>query len=119
MWKKIKNNFDELNSSELKQILKNLKLYKDLSSKLWNRWKKLFFSIIEKKSLYKIEYFENMSEKEALDNAIIAYKKVFLETPNIKDINLISKKSLSWGIKIYKDDNMNDLSFKKVENILI
>jgi hypothetical protein len=119
MWEKIKHNFDGLDLSKLKEVLKSLKLYKDLSSKLWNRGKKLFTSIKSKKSLYKVEYFEGISEKEALREALLAYKRVFGETPNSEDIILQSKKSLDWGIKIYKDDNMSDLSFKKIENILI
>lgn len=110
--------FEGLNLSELKDLAKSLKLYKDLSSKLWNRWKKLFWSIVWNKSLYKVEYFESLSEKEALSEALVAFKKVFGEEPKKEDITLQSKKALDWGIKIYKDDNLVDFSFKKVENIL-
>lgn len=118
MTKEIKNDFESLKLSELRDLLKSLKLYKDLSWKLWNRWKRLFWSIISKKSLYRVEYFETISEKEALNEALFAYKKVFGENPETKDITLISKKSLDWWIKIYKDDSLVDLSFKRLENIL-
>lgn len=116
---RVNYDFEWINLSELKKILKSLMLYKDLYVKLWNRWKKLFSSISSWKSIYRIEYFDAINEKEALEEGLIAYKKVFWYSPNREDISLEKKKSLIWGIRIYKDDNMVDLSFKKVENILI
>lgn len=109
---------DGLSLSESKELLKSLKMYDDLSKKLWTRWKNLFKSISSWKSIYKIEYFENFSKSDALEEWLIAYTKVFWETPKKEDIIFEAKKSLAWGIRIYKDDKMVDLSFKKAEDAL-
>jgi hypothetical protein len=31
---------------------------------------------------------------------------------------MVEKESLEWGIKVFKDDNLVDLSFKKASEIL-
>jgi len=112
------NNIEWKSLIELKEILKSLKLYKDLSSKLWSRWKNIFKSITNKTSIYKIEYFEKSSKQDALAEGLIAYKKIFGDTPKTEEINLVAKKSLEGWIRIYKDDNLVDLSFKKASDAL-
>lgn len=109
---------ENLSLSESKELLKSLKLYDDLWKKLWIRWKNLFKSISSWKSIYKIEYFEHFSEWDALKEWLITYTKVFWETPKKEDIILEAKKSLDWGIRVYKDDKLVDLSFKKAEDAL-
>jgi len=111
-------NLEGKNLLDLQKLLKNLKLYKDLSQKLGNRWKKLFDSIINNKSIYKVEYFDAMSEEKALDEALKAFKKIFGKEPKKEYIVLKKKSSLEGWIRIFKDDNLVDLSFKKVEKIL-
>lgn len=108
----------DLSLSESKELLKSLKLYEDLGNKLWNRWRTLFKSISSGESIYKIEYFDSSSKTDALAEWLIAYKKVFWETPKTENIILEAKKSLAWGIRIYKDDKLVDLSFKKAEDAL-
>jgi len=112
------NNIEWKSLSELKKILKSLKLYRDLSSKLWSRWKNIFKSIVSWTSIYKIEYFEKSSKQDALDEWLIAYKKIFGDTPTIEEITFVSKKSLEWWIRVYKDDNLVDLSFRKASEAL-
>ncbi len=119
MMKNIKNNFEWLSILELKKILKSLVLYKDLSLKMWSRGKTLFSRLHSKKDIYKIEYFDSISKNEALKQGLLAYEKIFDEKPNPNDIIMKQKSSLSWWIRIYKNDNMSDISFKKLENILI
>ena len=109
---------EDLSLSESKELLRSLKLYEDLWKKLWNRGEKLFKSISSWKSIYKIEYFENASKKDAIEEWLIAFKKVFWETPKVEEITLEARKALAWGIRIYKDDNLLDLSFKKAEDAL-
>lgn len=104
--------------SEVKDLLKSLKLYKDLTNKLWNRWKRLFSSLENNTSIYKVEYFEWASKDDALSEALITYDKVFWEKPSKDDIILESKKTLEWGIRVFKDDNLVDLSFKKASETL-
>ena len=112
-------NFEGVSLKELKEILKSLRLYKDLSSKLWSRWKNIYKSITNNTSIYKIEYFEKSSKDDALEQWLVAYERIFGETPKSEEINLVAKKSLEWWIRIYKDDNLVDLSFNKLEKKLI
>ena len=112
------NNLEWKSLSDLKEVLKSLRLYKDLSEKLWNRGKELFKSIESNTSIYKIEYFSWSSKEDALKEWLIAYKKIFGVSPKIEEINLIKKESLEWWIRIYKDDNLSDLSFKKASEAL-
>ena len=112
------NNFEGKSLSELKEILKSLRLYKDLSVKLWNRWKKLFKNIIWNTNNFKIEYFSEMNEDDALEQWLTALKKIFWDDIKKQDIELIKKESLEWWIRIYKDDNLVDLSFKRASETL-
>ncbi len=112
------NDFKGKSLSELKEILISLKLYKNLSNKLWNRGKKIFTSISENTNIFKIEYFENCSKDDALNFWLIVYKKIFGVSPKKEEINLVSNLSLEWWIRVYKDDNLVDLSFKKVSESL-
>jgi hypothetical protein len=112
-------NLEGKNLWDLQNLLKNLKLYKDLTKKLGNRWKKLFDSITNNKSIYKVEYFDAISEEQALQEALMAFKKVFGEEPKKEDIVLKKKSSLEGWIRIFKDDNLVDLSFKKVEKSIL
>ncbi len=112
------NNLKWKSLSDLKEVLKSLRLYKDLSQKLWNRGKNIFKSIVANTSIYKIEYFSKSSKQDALEEGLIAYKKIFGDTPKTEEINLVAKKSLEWWIRIYKDDNLVDLSFRKASETL-
>jgi len=112
------NNLEWKSLSDLKEILKSLRLYKDLSEKLWNRGKNIFKSISNNTSIYKIEYFSWSSKEDALAEGLVAYKKVFGDSPQTEEINLVEKESLEWWIRIYKDDNLVDLSFRKASEAL-
>lgn len=109
---------ENISGEELKKILKTLKLYKELTKKLWNRWKALFKSILTWESEYKVEYYIHASKDDSLKEAIEVYKKVFWDSVSPDDIKLVEKESLEWGIKVFKDDNLVDLSFKKASEIL-
>jgi len=110
--------FKKLGKIELENLLKELKLYNDLKKKLWNRGIKLFKRNMNNTSKLEVEYFPSINEQIAYDNAIEVYEKIFNIKPKKEEINFISKKSIWGGIKIYKDDNMVDFSFSKVQNIL-
>ncbi len=118
MTKKNINIPNNISLEELKKILKTLKLYKNLTKKLWNRWKVLFKSILTWNSEYKVEYYIYSSEIESLKEAMEVYKKVFWVNVSSDLIKLVEKESLQWGIKVFKDDNLVDLSFKKASEIL-
>jgi len=111
-------NFEWRTLWELKEILSNMKLYKDLTTKLWKRWKILFKSLIENKSIYKIEYYDKISNDLALEEWLKAFEKVFNEKIDKKDIIFREKSNLEWWIRVFKDDNMVDLSFSKIEKLI-
>jgi len=110
--------FKNLNKEELEKLLKDLNLYNDLRKKLWKRWTNLFKRNINSSNLLEVEYFSSISEDIAYDNALEIYMKVFNISPKRNEIRFISKDSIQWWIKVYKDDLMVDFSFSKVENIL-
>ena len=107
-----------LDSTSLPLLLKNIKLYKDLTKKLWNRWKKMFEKIKNDKSYYLVEYYPSVSEDYIFSMSGEVYKKVFWTTPSREEIVFSKKESILWGMKIYKDDQVVDLSFSKVEKEL-
>ncbi len=104
--------------SKLKELLKNLKLYRDLTKKLWNRWKKLFDNLINKKDFYKVQYFSSLKQEDVEQEAIKAFKKIFSVDVNKENIVFEKNKWIDWWIRIFKNDDLVDLSFKKIENIL-
>jgi len=104
---------ENLNSGELKEVLKWLKLYSDLSRKLGNRWKSIFSRKLSWKKLYKVEYTSALTEELAFERANWAFDKAFWCTPKKEDIVFIKNDTIFWGIKIFENDNMVDLSLSK------
>ncbi len=110
-------NLDNLSPSQAEELLKKLKLYKSLTKNLWNRGKKLFKNIVENKHSYKVEYFPSFWEQEAINESLKVFKEVFKEEIDPSILEVIKKDSLKWWIKVFKDDNLVDLSFSKTEKI--
>jgi len=108
----------DLSISELKSILKSIREYIDLRKKLWKRGAKYF-----KKNLlwghdYIVEYYPSLSKEFVLWEASKVYAEVFHEKPSQEEIFLIEKKSLWGGIKVYREDELVDMSFSNVEKKL-
>ncbi len=110
--------FKKLNREELKDLLSELNTYKDMQKKLWKRWAELFKRDIKWENMFEVHFFPSISEDVAYDNALYVFKKVFEVSPQKKDIKFVPNKTLWWGIKVYRDDSMVDLSFSKVEKLL-
>jgi hypothetical protein len=111
-------NIENLNKSELQELLKNLKVYKDLIKKVWNRWKKIYENIFNAQNQYLVEYYGELDKSYVLKEAKDIYKKMFNVDVIDSDIKLIKKQNLKWGIKIYLNDDLVDLSFLKFYNLL-
>ncbi len=107
-----------IDSDTLSLLLKDIKLYKDLTKKLWNRWKKIYEKIKNDKSYYLVEYYPSVSEDYIFSKVGEVYKKVFWTSPSREEIVFSKKESILWWVKIYKDDQVVDLSFSKVEKKL-
>lgn len=110
--------FSNLNASNAKNILKDIKLYRDLTKKLGRRWKRIFEKLKNDKSYYLVEYYPSINVDFAFLKASEIYKKVFSVSPSREEIVFSSKESILWGIKVYMDDNVVDLSFAKIEKKL-
>ena len=111
-------NIENLNKSELQELFKNLKVYKDLIKKVWNRWKKIYENIFNAQNQYLVEYYGELDKSYVLKEAKDIYKKMFNVDVIDSDIKLIKKQNLKWGIKIYLNDDLVDLSFLKFYNLL-
>ena len=109
-------NLEKLNSSELKIVLKWLKLYSDLSRKLGNRWKAIFDRELSWKDSFKVEYTSAMKIDNVWEKAVLAFEKAFSIKPDKKDVVFIQNNTIFWGIKIFKNDDMVDLSLSKAMN---
>lgn len=109
---------DKLKRTELEDLLKSLKFYREAKSKLWNRWKKIFNRVYNWKSSYKVEYFPKMEEKDVWAEAKKIFKKSFSETIKKEDVEFIKNEKLLWWIVVYKNDDIVDLSFSKVKKDL-
>ena len=107
----------KLNKAELKNLFKKLKLYSNLKRQLWDRGIIEFQRIINWKENYKVEYFKWISKWEALSEAIKIYKNIFNIDIDEKSITIKENNKLNWGIRIFKNDNMIDLSYKRIENL--
>ncbi|MDQ7009759.1 MAG: hypothetical protein Q9M94_05700 [Candidatus Gracilibacteria bacterium] len=104
---------EKLNSSELKIVLKGLKLYSDLSRKLGNRGKAIFGRELSGKKYYKVEYTSALNEEKVFIQAQNAFNKAFGIIPKKEDIVFIQNDTIFGGIKIFENDNMVDLSLSK------
>lgn len=82
---------------------------------LWSRWKELFHREYSKTSKYVVEYNKNISQENIWEYAQNVFKKSFGVYPEISEIEFLERPDISWGIKVYKDDMMVDLSYNGVE----
>jgi hypothetical protein len=110
--------FSNLNKTEIKDILKNLKLLNSLKKSLWNRWDKEYKRIQNWQNSYTVEYFDFWDEVYIRQNSLTAFKKLFWIDVKVDEINFISNKDLKWWFRIFLNDNMFDLSYKRFESLL-
>ncbi len=108
----------KMNREELQSVLKELRLYKDLTDELWERGKDLFDRIQNGKHSYQVEYFSALNPDLAWISAEEIFSKVFKVSPKKEEVQFIKNDHLKWGIKVYLDDEVVDLSFDKVEKAL-
>lgn len=109
------NKVQNLDEKGLKNLLSELKLYQDLKKKLGNRWEEIFDRKHSWEKLLVVEHFSSVTEDMAWEHAKSVYKKAFELDVLREKIKFISKDALKWGIKVYLDDSMVDLSFSKIE----
>ncbi len=107
---------ENLNVSELKEILKSLRKYSFMRKNLGKRWEKLFKRGLSDKPQLLVEFFPWISEELAYEKSFKAYEKVFNIKPNKEDIEFKKVGTMKWWIRVYFDDDMVDISYNRVEN---
>lgn len=79
---------NNLDLESLKTLLKEVKKYKDLKSKLWNRWVELFNLAKDNKSKYLVEYFWEADLDLLYKLSSKVYKESFWEDIEKKILSL-------------------------------
>lgn len=109
-------NIENLNISELKELLKKIKFYWNLKKQLWIRGVDLFKRELIWKDLLIVEYC--WEKESAMKYWTELFKKVFSINADLNDIKFIENKNLKGWIRIFKNDSMIDISFLKIEKLL-
>lgn len=111
-------NIENLSLTELKSLLSWIKEYKQVRKKLGKRWVSAFHKELSGEKDFVVEYSKWLTESDVYDKALEVYKKIFSETPKKEEISFIFLQKLTWGMRVYKDDFMVDLSFNNIEKKL-
>lgn len=109
---------ENLSKVELEELLKNLRLYKDLIKKVWKRWEKIFSHLFNWENVYLVEYYWDLEESYVLKESKEIYKNLFDAKVNDADIKIVKNQEIKWGMKVYLNDDLVDLSFQKFYNLL-
>lgn len=110
----------ELNKNELKDLLKKIKLLDYLKKSLWKKWILEYNKITNWKNFYKVEYYDFWGTSLPYFKwmSVTLFDKLFWLTISENDIEFISNKNLEWGIRVFLNDNMFDLSYQRFEKLL-
>jgi len=110
----------KLNKTDLKQLLKKLKLLSSLKKALWNRWNLEYKRLNNWINLYKVEYFEISPDSLSFvkEKSQESFKKLFWLDLKLEEIIFVKNQNLKWWFRIFYNDNMFDLSYKRFENLL-
>lgn len=111
-------NLEKLSGEELKSLLKEVKLYKQLQRQLGQRGTTLFHNIKNNTSYFKVEYFGSVGEEIAWTKAQDVFKKVFEVEPKKEEVVFEENNNLIGGMKVYKDDLVADMSYVKIERAM-
>lgn len=111
-------NFKDLWKTELKEILKKLKLYKTLTNELWNRGKQKFKRQLDGNPIFLVDYHSSLDDDYIYDKALKVYEKFFGVYPQKEEIIFKKNENISWWFRVFMDDNLVDLSFNKVKSLI-
>ncbi len=106
----------KLNLSELKSLLKGLNLYKSLVKQLWNRGVKQYDKLRTWEKTLLVEYFSALDKDYVLEKSKKIFEEVFsLKNVDTSKIKLVEKDTIKWGIRLFVDDKVLDLTYSKIE----
>lgn len=114
----VKSHIENLSLIELKDLLKEVKLYRDLKKQLWKRWETLYSNIQTWAKTYVVEYFPSLTEELAWDESKKVFKKVFELDVKKEDVSFIEAEKIKGWMKVYVDDKVVDLSYQKIEKMV-
>ncbi len=109
---------ENINLTDAKNLLKDMRVYADMTKKLGNRGKTLFMKGLLGQKTYKIEYFPALWVDGAWSQAEGIFSKSFWVKAKKEEVEFVENADLKWWMKVYCDDNMVDLSYKKVEHLM-
>lgn len=101
---------------ELPKVLSSLKQYKKMLKEMGGRASTYFFADSTKN--YRAEYDATMDATLAESYIIAAFEKHFGIKVTPADIKITKNSSLVSGARIFSGDDMVDVTFKNIENIL-
>jgi hypothetical protein len=109
---------ENIDLAQAKDILKHLRSYSDMSKRLGLRGRELFMKNFTNTQSFTVEYFPALGEQSAWETAQDVFTKSFSLSPKRQEVKFIENASIKGGMKVYVNDNMVDLSYKKVENLM-
>lgn len=109
-----------LNKLELKDLLRRIKLMSSLRKSLWKRWVSEYNRLTKWENFYKVEYSDFWENSLSYFKwmSVDLFSKLFWVNVVESDIKFISNKNLVWGFRIFFNDSMYDLSYKRFEKLL-
>lgn len=109
-----------LNKTDIKKLLKDLKLLNSLKKSLWSRWQREFDRIKNNIDSYIVEYFEVCPDTLPFfkEKAVILYKKLFWLDLDSSQITFVPNNNLQGWLRIFLNDTMYDLSYSRFERLL-
>lgn len=111
---------EKLNKEDLKKFLKDLKSIKFLVKDLWRKkWLEEFKRVNFNHSLNTVEYFPVMSLDEVKEISLKFFSKSFNKNISLDQIIFKENIALDGWMRIFSDDNMLDISYKKIESFLL
>ena len=106
---------DKLDASSATVVLWELKKYAELRKKLGKRGRDLFHRKLSGQKYFAVEYAQSISEDMAWQYADWVFEKTFWCKAEKRQVVFVPRSSLKGWMKVYLDDMMVDVSFKKVE----
>lgn len=112
----------DLKKDDLLKLSSILKEYNNYIDIFWKNAKKEFWLNYLNKDKLVVQYFQdkNMNLDILKTYVIGIYKKHFdLNISDTNSIEFIENKSLEWWIRVFKNDNMIDISFLNIHKQLV
>lgn len=111
-------NINDLSLAELKDLLKEIKNYKNLVKFLWKRGHEIFKKNQNWEKTLSVEYFPSISKEVAFEESKKIFKNVFNLNINQEDLIMKENSNIKWWMRFYMDDKVVDLSYSKIESLL-